>query len=209
MKGDGEMKKTSIFAILLTFAVLLCACGNGGGKATEGLEFTAKNGTYYVTGYHGEDVNVIIPDTYNDIPVTVIAEEAFAESDIQTIKVGGNVEVIEQAAFYHASMLREVELPASLRVLSEGSWLDGAFVGCTSLEKVTFESGCQLEEIGCFAFFMCENLRTINIPDTVKDIGYGAFMRCSSLTELTIPADTRVEDRAFEGCPAQITYIHK
>ena len=107
------MKKKLVMVMLLLLAtvMILSACGD---KATEGLEYTARNGGYYVTGYHGTDVNVVIPDTYNDVPVTGIAEEAFAESDIQTVEVGGNVEIIEQAAFYRASLLREVHLPASL-----------------------------------------------------------------------------------------------
>ena len=200
------MRKKLLVAMLLTMVVALCACGKGGNKASEGLEFTSRNGSYYVTGYYGEDVNVVIPDTYNDVPVTGIAEEAFAESDIQTVKVGGNVEIIEQAAFYQASLLREVYLPASLKILSEDSWLDGAFSGCVSLEEVTFEKGCALEEIGCFAFYRCESLEKINVPSTVTHIGTGAFNRCSSLKELTIPQNAYVEPQAFDGCPATITY---
>lgn len=200
------MKKIRIIVALLAFAVLLCACGNSGGKATEGLEYTAKNGTYYVTGYHGEDVDVVIPDTYNDIPVTVIEEEAFAESNIQTIKVGGNVEIIERGAFYHASLLRKVELPASLRELGAIGVTDGVFAGCVSLEEVTFEKGSNLERIGDFAFYNCEHLQKIEIPDGVTYIGSAAFFGCASLKELTIPADAKTGGRTFDNCPAQITY---
>lgn len=199
------MKKKLVMVMLLLLAtvMILSACGD---KATEGLEYTARNGGYYVTGYHGTDVNVVIPDTYNDVPVTGIAEEAFAESDIQTVEVGGNVEIIEQAAFYRASLLREVHLPASLRILSEGSVVKGAFSQCVSLETVTFEKDCKLEEIGASAFAWCENLKKIDIPSNVREIGESAFFHCDSLIAVTLPKDALVGWRAFEGCPVEITY---
>lgn len=199
------MKKKAVISILLLMGIFLCACGSEE-KATEGLEFTSKGGSYHVTGYHGEAVNIVIPDTYNDVPVTVIAEDAFAESDIQTIKVGGNVEMIEGGAFYHASLLREVELPASLRDLGATAVTHGVFAGCVSLEKVTFEKGSNLEKIGDFAFYHCENLREIEIPNSVTYIGSASFFSCSSLMELTIPENAFVGIRAFDNCPARITY---
>lgn len=71
----------------------------------------------------------------------------------------------------------------------------GAFAD-SLLEKITLPYG--LEEIGGYAFYTCEKLSEINIPETVKYIGTNkkgerfdesnAFMQCSSLKEITIPA---------------------
>ena len=67
--------------------MLLCAC-SGENKATEGLEFTFRNGSDYITGYHGTEVDVVIPDTYNDVPVTEIVESAFFHcSSLAVVKI--------------------------------------------------------------------------------------------------------------------------
>ncbi len=51
------------------------------------------------------------------------------------------------------------------------------------------------------AFFLCANLISITIPNSVDTIGDGAFIGCSSLTSITIPNSVRSIGRsAFSGC---------
>ena len=55
--------------------------------------------------------------------------------------------------------------------------------------------------IGNGAFFWCESLTSINIPNSVTTIGNGAFSRCSSLISINIPNSvTKIENSAFGGC---------
>ena len=55
--------------------------------------------------------------------------------------------------------------------------------------------------IGESAFYDCENLLSIEIPDCVTSIGDHAFMYCSSLTSITIPASvTSIGASAFIDC---------
>lgn len=56
-------------------------------------------------------------------------------------------------------------------------------VGGASLEKVTLPEG--LEKIERFAFLDCGNLKSVNIPSTLKIIEYDAFEHCP-LTEITL-----------------------
>ncbi len=52
-----------------------------------------------------------------------------------------------------------------------------------------------------YAFYDCDSLTSITIPNSVTSIGYGAFYGCSSLTSITIPAGvTRIGDYAFRYC---------
>ena len=56
--------------------------------------------------------------------------------------------------------------------------------------------------IGERAFYNCETLISITIPDSVTTIGYSAFESCSSLTSVTIPNSiTAIGASAFESCP--------
>ena len=55
--------------------------------------------------------------------------------------------------------------------------------------------------IGNGAFFWCESLTSINIPNSVTTIGNGAFSRCSSLISINIPNSvTTIERGAFSRC---------
>ena len=55
--------------------------------------------------------------------------------------------------------------------------------------------------IGNGAFFGCQYLEAVLIPNTVTSIGKAAFYRCKSLTSVTIPDSvTSIGDEAFFGC---------
>ena len=55
--------------------------------------------------------------------------------------------------------------------------------------------------IGNGAFFWCESLTSINIPNSVTTIGNGAFSRCSSLISINIPNSvTTIGNGAFSRC---------
>ncbi len=51
------------------------------------------------------------------------------------------------------------------------------------------------------AFYECESLSSITIPDSVTSIGNGAFYGCTGLTNVTIPDSvTSIGSGAFNGC---------
>ena len=70
--------------------------------------------------------------------------------------------------------------------------------GCCPLaSRIPFGVSC----IGKEAFFECEQLETVTIPDSVTRIEEGAFWRCRRLKDVQIPASvTSVGDRAFLEC---------
>ena len=60
----------------------------------------------------------------------------------------------------------------------------------THLSKIRF--------IGDWAFWDCNGLTSINIPNSVTSIGEWAFMQCSSLTSINIPNSvTSIKPYAF------------
>ena len=74
-----------------------------------------------------------------------------------------------------------------------------AFYECQSLTTVIIPDS--VKEIGEYAFFACTSLTSVTIPDSVKEIGEYAFAGCTSLTSVTIPNSVKeVGTGWFYGC---------
>ena len=55
--------------------------------------------------------------------------------------------------------------------------------------------------IGASAFYLCEDLNSITIPNSIVSIGSSAFRACSGLSSINIPNSvSTIWDEAFSGC---------
>lgn len=69
----------------------------------------------------------------------------------------------------------------------------------SSILSVVINSGA--ENIGQYAFYRFENLRSVKIPNTVTSIGRYVFNYCRELPAIIIPNSvTSIEERAFAHC---------
>ncbi len=57
--------------------------------------------------------------------------------------------------------------------------------------------------IDSLAFYSCNRLTSVSMPNSVTSIGSSAFSKCSALTSVTIPNGvTSIGEYTFEGCSA-------
>lgn len=76
---------------------------------------------------------------------------------------------------------------------------ESAFFTCEKLETVLLPETLQIIESR--AFGGCNNLQEINIPDKIKHIGVCAFEGCSSITRIIIPDSIKIiGNGAFKDC---------
>lgn len=62
-----------------------------------------------------------------------------------------------------------------------------AFYGCSKLENLTFEIGCQLEEIQEGTFYSCTALKRVDLPTSLQTVQQNAFAGCTLLAIITFP----------------------
>ena len=70
------------------------------------------------------------------------------------------------------------------------------------MEMKSIEIPDSVKTIDVRAFAACPLLEKVVIPEGTETIGFGAFMMCSNLTDLTIPESVKsIGPTAFSGCP--------
>ena len=159
-------------------------------------------------------------------PIKCIGNEALAGlSVVESIIVEDGIESIGNFAFESCINLKSVYIPASVRVIGEG-----IFGSCYKLKEIVVDSlnenfespeganaiiaddelvaACpnaripsSVTIIDDYAFFHCNTMEQIVIPEGVEKIGFGAFHGCSSLKRIILPESLkRIGPDAFHGC---------
>lgn len=186
---------------------------------SKGLKFTLMpDGLSYRVSSRGGcvDLYIVIPPTYNDLPVTKIGDNAFVdENTITGVEIPASVTEIGKSAFAGCTRLKSVILPERMTLIDTY-----AFSGCSTLEEVIIPNGVtsiRQAFISCtalkhieipvdvtdlyYAFSNCKALETVILPEGITEISGYAFSHCTSLTEITLPSTVRViGEWAFANC---------
>ena len=183
-------------------------------ESPEGLKFNVNTatGTCAFTGLTTEGAkadSVTIPDevSYNGkaYKVTSVATQAcYNNRVLKGVRVGKNVEIIGDNAFYSCSNLVNATLQQGLRQIGAQ-----AFYGCRKLAGAVLPEG--LESVGDFAFYNGTELKAVAIPASLTLVGANPWGGCTGLEKFTV-ADgnknyTAVDDVLFDkGVTTLISY---
>lgn len=121
-----------------------------------------------INSYKGTSTEVKIPEYINMKPVLYIGKSAFENSNIESLYLSKNIELLDYAAFKNCKSLSYISFNENLKTISIY-----AFSGCASLTNVNLPQS--LEVIDEQAFTGCTGLNSIIIPNNVKLISPNAF----------------------------------
>lgn len=90
-------------------------------------------------------------------------------------------------------------IPETIEDLPVTQIATSAFKNKTLFKSIELPNS--LKDIGDEAFYGCSGLTSVTIPDSVTNIGKGAFYGCNGLTSITIGnGATSIGDNAFRNC---------
>ncbi len=155
--------------------------------------------------------SVIIPYS-----VKIIGEDAFASCmNCKSITMSNGVKTIKAYAFWGCSGLTSISIPQSVQSIDDTSFqrsgrnmesivvdANNAYFdsrnNCNAIIRksdMTLLLGCKntvipdgVKKIVGEAFFLCVDLKSVNLPTSLVEIGVDAFYGCSSLSQLIIPS---------------------
>lgn len=129
-------------------------------KGTEGLIYAINqnNNGYIVTGYEGNEPNILIPSGYNYLPVVEV-QSLNKNQLIENVIISEKITKISKYVFAGCINLETINLPNSLEIIE-----DFAFLDCHNLKQISIKE--KVNYIGTGAFYNCYMLESIEIAPT-------------------------------------------
>ncbi|MGN1137818.1 MAG: leucine-rich repeat domain-containing protein [Ruminococcus sp.] len=189
------MKKIIVFLLtIMTICFCFVGCGKPASSPVEDFVCEFENGSAVITDYIGKGLDIILPETIDNRPVTKISQQAFEGYDLNSIIFSNNIVEIQNQAFKDCTNLTSVTLPKEIQIIGER-----AFYNCTNLNCINLNDS--ILNIGSEAFALCKNLKQIKLPSKLIEINGATFSECSSLSEVTFPEELEtIGFHAFEKC---------
>ena len=203
---------------------------------TESLVFAINNdsSSYTVSLGNCQDEKIVIPNSYEGLPVTHIDNTSFNNGNFKEIVIPNSILTIEIGTFKGCSALEKITIPFVGKSADStgkealfgyifgdteyaGSYeasqsFPSPYVNATYVEDYYIPSTlCEVTlngKITFGAFSRCKSLSVITVSASYKEIPNYSFRECTSLLSFSIPATVEtIRGYAFTGCSSLANYI--
>lgn len=202
----------SVIALILCVCICFAGCESVSSLmsgSNESIKYEIENGEAIVKSVPNKSTvkSIIIPDEYEGVPVTKIADYAATNLEYVTeFTIGKNVKEIGTWALENNQHIISYEVSDENEYLCD---VDGVIYtkdmktllfypiakdlvdakdnngNAIKVSQYTIPDG--VETIRTKAFYKCGYLTQVNIPSSVKSIEEKTFFRCGALTDLVLP----------------------
>jgi serine/threonine protein kinase len=122
------------------------------------------------------------------------------EGRAKPVVLPSKIHHVGRMAFHHCVNISSVTLPDTVDSIGQM-----AFYRCTKLERIVIPPG--VKKMEAQTFVDCPRLESIVLNEGLEEIDGGNFWGCTSLKTIRIPSTvTKIHEKAFEECPAEIIY---
>lgn len=236
-----KRKTIQLVCVFALISLLFSGCMSELGVGSNEIKISIENSKATVTELPNQTsvTSIIIPDEYEGVPVTEIADFAGCNLEsVEVISIGKNVESIGIWAFENNQSLKEFIVNEENEYFCS---VDGVLFtkdmktllfyppahgkeytipdSVETLRSKAFYKCSSLEKLEFSknlktieekTFFRCSEMKNVVLPDTLEIIGKDAFGYCSALTEITVPASVKqIDDYAFYNCTALLNVTMK
>jgi len=205
-----KIKIVMTFSLILLIIVIGCNKKDGSSASIRDREVSADPESDFIvvaidggigveiTRYVGDKVEVIIPPTFRNLPVTNIGVGAFENKNIYSVKIPNGVYNIGERAFSD-NKLTSITIPNSVITIGERAFRNNQLTSVTisnnvtriadgvfnnnKLTSVIIPNGVTHIDRNAFA---TNQLSSVDISPNVTNIGGGAFIG-NELTSINIP----------------------
>ena len=127
--------------------------------------------------------------------ITSVGEGTFkGNQTLKAITLPEKITFLGKESFSGVSKLESITLPNSITSVGEG-----VFAGCTALKEVTLPKNDTFTAIPKRTFEDCKSLSTIQLPESIQEIGILAFAD-AGLTTISLPENLlEIKQQAFAG----------
>ena len=164
-------------------------------EPSEGLAFTLVDDWYYVLSNIGTctDTEIIIPETFEGLPVKEIGQHAFSEcTSLRSIRIPASVTFVDVGFLYLCTSVTNIDVDENNEkykaidgnlYTKDGKTLVQYAIGKTAN---SFQIPDTVNTIAGDAFHGCTNLKEVILTPNVAVIGGYAFANCTSLTRVSV-----------------------
>ena len=211
--GSAFEECSSLISISIGNGVV--SIGNGAFSDCDLLIYNVKDGLKYLGNESNEYLylagveNKFIKTATINSNCKFIGSSVFSEcSSLTSIIIPNSVTSIADGAFEDCSSLIKVNYLGVIDSWVQIEFCDSysnplCFAGKLYMNDVlvTETTLATAIKISAYAFYNCDSLTSIVIPNSVKSIGDSTFYNCDSLTSITIPSSvTSIGSSAFSDC---------